>query len=195
MAGLSFVPLCPVIGSRLQKMSGVCISSFFSMPVDCSSFSGIPFAQSRRGEGGKLRCARAAAGSRARRGRAGARLTVCQAPHAAHGRRWPRQCGRSQPGGASVDRGSQHADSSSARKAFLRTFFLLSVRILPPKAMVFVKSRCWGERSETSTSFFFAQQAGVFPRRAITPSISFSSIAENRQLCLVLAPASTPRGA
>ena len=96
--------------------------------------------------------------------------------------------------GASVDRGSQHADSS-ARKAFLRTFFLLSVRILPPKAMVFVKSRCWGERSETSTSFFFAQQAGVFPRRAITPSISFSSIAETRQLCLVLAPASTPRGA
>ena len=93
-----------------------------------------------------------------------------------------------------MDRGSQHADSS-ARKAFLRTFFLLSVRILPPKAMVFVKSRCWGERSETSTSFFFAQQAGVFPRRAITPSISFSSIAENRQLCLVLAPASTPRGA
>ena len=90
-----------------------------------------------------------------------------------------------------MDRGSQHADSS-ARKAFLRTFFLLSVRILPPKAMVFVKSRCWGERSETSTSFFFAQQAGVFPRRAITVDFFFLYCGKPTTLSGI-APASTPR--
>jgi hypothetical protein len=42
MAGFSFVPRWPVMGSRLQKMSGVFSSSFRSMPVDCSSFSGMP---------------------------------------------------------------------------------------------------------------------------------------------------------
>ena len=39
IAGFSFVPFGPMIGSRLQKMSGVFMISFFSMPVDMSSLS------------------------------------------------------------------------------------------------------------------------------------------------------------
>ena len=41
IAGFSFVPLGPVIGSRLQKISRVPISSLRSIPVEMSSFSGM----------------------------------------------------------------------------------------------------------------------------------------------------------
>ena len=41
IAGFSFVPFGPMIGSRLQKMSGVLRISFFSIPVDMSSLSTI----------------------------------------------------------------------------------------------------------------------------------------------------------
>ena len=41
IAGFSLVPFGPMIGSRDQKISGALAISFFSIPVDMSSFSGI----------------------------------------------------------------------------------------------------------------------------------------------------------
>ena len=53
MAGFSLVPRCPMIGSRLQKMSAELSISFFSMPVLMSSFSTMmPADATRAGEPG-----------------------------------------------------------------------------------------------------------------------------------------------
>ena len=48
MAGFSLVPRCPMIGSRLQKMSAVCSFSFFSIPVLMSSLSTMTPADATR---------------------------------------------------------------------------------------------------------------------------------------------------
>ena len=59
IAGFSFVPFGPMIGSRLQKMSGVLRISFFSIPVDMSSLSTItPGKQIRQSEKNRRKSAK-----------------------------------------------------------------------------------------------------------------------------------------